>query len=63
MPILSVDQIVLAGTSGHTLALGSAHLAGTAAPDTAGHSSLSGHRDIHFRFVRDLTPGMEMRLR
>ncbi len=59
MPILSVDQIVLAGTSGHT----SAHLAGTAAPDTAGHSSLSGRRDIHFRFVRDLTPGMEMRLR
>lgn len=62
VPDLSVDQIVLAGASGRTLAFGPAHLAGTAAPGTAGHSIISGHRDTHFRFLRDLAPGMEVRL-
>ena len=62
VPALGVDQIVLAGASGRTLAFGPGHLDGTAAPGAPGHSILSGHRDTHFRFMQDLTPGMEIRV-
>ncbi|MHA1564261.1 MAG: class GN sortase [Alphaproteobacteria bacterium] len=62
VPELAVDQIVLAGASGRNLAFGPTHLAGTAAPASAGHSVLSGHRDTHFSFLRDLKPGMVVRL-
>ncbi len=62
VPALGVDQIVLAGATGRTLAFGPAHLAGTAAPGAAGHTVLSGHRDTHFRFLEDLAPGTELRL-
>jgi sortase A len=62
VPALGVDQIVLAGASGRTLAFGPAHLDGTAPPGAAGHSVLSGHRDTHFRFLRRLAPGTELRV-
>ncbi len=62
VPELGVDQIVLAGANGRTLAFGPAHLDGTARPGTAGHSVLSGHRDTHFAFLRNLRPGTELRL-
>ena len=62
VPALGVDQIVLAGASGRTLAFGPAHLDGTAVPGAPGHSIISGHRDTHFRFMQDLTPGMEIRI-
>ncbi len=62
VPALGVDQIVLAGASGRTLAFGPGHLDGTAAPGAPGHSIISGHRDTHFRFMQDLTPGMEIRV-
>lgn len=62
VPNLAVDQIVLEGASGRNLAFGPTHLAGTAAPGSAGHSVLSGHRDTQFGFLRDLTPGMVVRL-
>jgi len=57
VPRLGIDQIVLAGASGRTLAFGPAHLAGTAPPGELGHSIVSGHRDTHFAFLRDLKPG------
>ena len=62
VPDLQVDQIVLAGASGRTLAFGPALLDGTAAPGGPGHTVLSGHRDTHFRFLKDLLPGSELRL-
>lgn len=62
VPALGVEQIVLSGASGRTLAFGPAHLGGTAPPGAPGHSVLSGHRDTHFRFLRDLIPGTELRL-
>ena len=62
VPDLGVEQIVLSGASGRTLAFGPAHLGGTAPPGAPGHSVLSGHRDTHFRFLRDLAPGTELRL-
>jgi sortase A len=62
VPDLGVDQIVLAGASGRTLAFGPGHLDQTAAPGTAGHSVISGHRDTHFAFLRDLTPAMKLQV-
>ncbi|WP_428609786.1 class GN sortase [Sedimenticola sp.] len=54
---LGIDQIVLSGASGRNLAFGPGHIAGTAAPGESGNVVLSGHRDTHFRFLRDLQPG------
>ena len=62
VPELGVDQIVLAGASGRTLAFGPGHLDQTAAPGEAGHSVISGHRDTHFAFLRDLTPAMKLQV-
>ena len=62
VPGLKVDQIVLSGASGRTLAFGPGHLDGTAAPGTPGHSVVSGHRDTQFGFLRDLRPGMVLRI-
>ena len=62
VPDLGVDQIVLAGASGRTLAFGPGHLGQTAAPGDAGHSVISGHRDTHFAFLRDLAPAMKLQV-
>lgn len=61
-PDLGVDQIVLAGASGRTLAFGPGHLDGTAPPGSAGHSVLSGHRDTHFHFLERLGAGSDLRV-
>ena len=61
-PRLGVDRIVLAGTSGRTMAFGPGHMDGTALPGAPGHSILSGHRDTHFRFLKDLEPGDVLRV-
>jgi len=45
---------VLADASGRSLAFGPGHVAGTAAPGTAGNSVIAGHRDTHFRFLQVL---------
>jgi sortase A len=60
VPELGVDQIVLAGASGRTLAFGPGHLDQTATPGAAGHSVISGHRDTHFAFLRDLAPDTKL---
>ena len=52
VPGLGIDQIVLAGATGRTLAFGPAHMDGTAAPGDDGLSVISGHRDTHFRFLQ-----------
>lgn len=57
VPRLGVRQIVLAGASGRTLAFGPAHLDGTAIPGAPGNSIVTGHRDTHFSFLRDLVTG------
>lgn len=60
VPDHGIDQIVLAGATGASLAFGPGHVAGTAAPGTAGNAVIGGHRDTHFRFLRDLEPGTEV---
>ncbi len=54
---LGVDQIVLAGASGRVLAFGPGHISGTAKPGSGGNVVLSGHRDTHFAWLRDLEIG------
>ncbi len=62
VPALGVDQIVLAGASGRTLAFGPGHLDETARPGAAGHSVISGHRDTHFAFLEDLAPDTKLEI-
>ncbi len=62
VPRLGVDQIILAGASGRTLAFGPGHLAGTAEPGGVGNSVVSAHRDTHFRFLQQLQPGDRLEL-
>jgi sortase A len=59
---LGVERMVLAGASGRTLAFGPGHMDGSPVPGAAGNSVIGGHRDTHFRFLRELVPGMEIRV-
>jgi len=52
-----VDLIVLAGGSGRTMAFGPGHLSASATPGGDGNTVIAGHRDTHFRFLRDVRPG------
>lgn len=56
-PDKGIDLIVLAGGSGRTLAFGPGHITGTALPGNHGNVAIGGHRDTHFRFLKDLAPG------
>ena len=53
---LDADMLVLAGGSGRTLAFGPGMLDGGVPPGGAGMTVILGHRDTHFRFLRDLVP-------
>jgi len=57
VPRLAVSRMVLAGASGRVMAFGPGHLDGTPLPGDAGNSVVSGHRDTHFRFLRELRTG------
>jgi sortase A len=57
VPALGVDEIVLAGDSGRTLAFGPGHMDGTAMPGEPGLGVISGHRDTHFAFLQKVEPG------
>ena len=50
----SVDLIVLAGAYGRTLAFGPGHVTSSALPGQEGTVMLTGHRDTHFRFLREV---------
>ena len=56
VPNLGIDQIVLSGASGRTLAFGPGHSLASA-PVGEGSSVLSAHRDTHFAFLQDLRFG------
>ena len=62
IPEFDVDEIVLAGASGRTLAFGPGHLDGTALPGMPGLAVVSGHRDTHFRFLEDVRRGTLIRI-
>ena len=57
VPGLGIDRIVLAGASGSSLAFGPGHLFGSALPGQQGNTVIAGHRDTHFRFLKDIQRG------
>jgi sortase A len=60
VPALGIDQIVLSGTTGRTLAFGPGLVDGTDQPGHCGNCVVSGHRDTHFRFLQGLELGHEI---
>ena len=57
VPGLGIDRIVLAGASGSSLAFGPGHLFGSSLPGQKGNTVIAGHRDTHFRFLKDIQRG------
>ncbi len=54
VPSKHIDQIVLNGAYGRTLAFGPGYVESSALPSQPGTTILTGHRDTHFRFLQDL---------
>jgi sortase A len=54
---LKIDQMVLAGASGRTLAFGPGWMKASAVPGEPGSSVIAAHRDTHFAFLRHLQAG------
>ena len=52
-----LDLIVLAGATGSSLAFGPGHLEGSPPPGAAGNIVISGHRDTHFRALKNVLLG------
>jgi sortase A len=63
IPRLDIEQIVLAGDSGATLAFGPGHSFASAMPDQHGTVMISGHRDTHFHFLQHLDIGEKLILK
>ena len=59
-PAHGEDLIVLADTSGRTLAFGPGLAPGSAPPGAHGTTIITGHRDTHFRFLERIRPGEEL---
>lgn len=57
VPGLRIDQLVLAGMSGHSLAWGPGLIGPGEGNVPGGHTVIAGHRDTHFRFLRRLRAG------
>jgi len=57
-----VDLIVLAGSSGRTLAFGPGHLSASAMPGEPGNAVIAGHRDTHFQFLKNVQLGEQLML-
>ncbi|RBW49156.1 class GN sortase [Marinobacter sp. F3R11] len=60
IPDLGDSMIVLAGTHGESLAFGPGQMMGSQDPQDA--VIIAGHRDTHFRPLKYLEPGNELRL-
>jgi sortase A len=62
VPSQSIDQIVLEGAYGRTLAFGPGHVESRGGMESPGTAILTGHRDTHFRFLQRLKEGDEILL-
>ncbi|WP_210395905.1 class GN sortase [Motiliproteus sediminis] len=60
LPALGVDQLVLDGDSGRTLAFGPGLNSNSGLPGSSRLTLISGHRDTHFRFLSRIESGMEI---
>lgn len=57
VPELDIDQIVLAGDNGSSLAFGPGYAFSSDKPNSNGLTVISGHRDTHFSFLQHLRTG------
>lgn len=56
VPSHHIDQIVLEGAYGRTLAFGPGHVESAGPIEASGTIILTGHRDTHFSFLKRLQP-------
>lgn len=63
VPRLDIRQIVLSGDSGRVLAFSSGYTEASALPGNQGKTLISGHRDTHFVFLKDLVIGDRIELK
>lgn len=54
VPRQQIEQIILAGDSGSSLAFGPGLSLAGVAPNAPGTTLISGHRDTHFQFLNDI---------
>jgi len=52
-----IDQYVLAGSTGESLAFGPGYVLASAAPTEQGNTIIAAHRDTHFEFLQDVQQG------
>ena len=57
LPAQDAERYVLSEASGRALAFGPGHIPRSAAPGAPGVSVIAGHRDTHFRILRQVAPG------
>jgi len=57
IPRLSTQLYVLEGDDERDLRRGPGHMTGTAMPGARGNSVIAGHRDTHFRVLKDIRKG------
>ncbi len=62
IPRLGADLYVLPDASDETLRLGPGHLENTPLPGLPGNAAIAGHRDTHFRILKDIKAGDEIRI-
>ena len=60
IPRLSADLYVVEGDGARQLRLGPGHLTGTVLPGSHGNCVIAGHRDTHFRILKDIRKGDEI---
>ncbi len=63
IPRLDTELFVVEGDGARELRRGPGHLQGTAMPGTQGNCVIAGHRDTHFRVLKDLRAGDDLILR
>lgn len=60
IPRLDASWFVFPGLSKKELRLGPGHMPGSALPGTRGNVIIAGHRDTHFRVLKDIRQGDEL---
>jgi sortase A len=62
IPRLDAELYVVEGDDEQDLELGPGHMPGTAMPGVDGNCVIAGHRDTHFRILKDIQEGDEIDL-